>query len=145
MKTLFEEDHIVCYFDEAENIIYHKWLKPEKGKIFREGLLRVLENFMRLNVDQPGLHWLADTQQLSVLPLEDQQWLNDTWNEALFVKANVKTHAVIVGSDVFARYAMEKFKKSMNLKYASRNICLETFANEEMAYDWFKKLNSRVV
>lgn len=63
-----------------------------------------------------GLHWLADTQELSILPLDDQKWLDEVWNDTIFVKAGVRSHAVIVGNDVFARYAMEKFKKTMTQK-----------------------------
>ncbi len=48
-----------------------------------------------------------------------------------------------VGNDVFAKYAMEKFKKTMNIKYAAQNILLETFKDEKDAYGWFKRLNSK--
>lgn len=142
MKTLFEEKYLICQFDEEERIVYHKWLDKAKGEDFRSGLTRVCNEFIKLKRDFPDLHWLGDTQQLTVLPLEDQKWLDEVWNDMLFVKAGVKSHAVIVGNDVFSKYAMEKFKKSMNIKYSNKNILLETFKDEKEAYQWFKRLNS---
>lgn len=142
MKTLFEEKYLACYFDEEERIVYHKWLDKAKGEDFRSGLLKVRNEFIKIKKNIPDLHWLGDTQKLSVLPLEDQKWLDEVWNDLLFVKAGVKSHAVIVGNDVFAKYAMEKFKKTMNTKYATQNILLETFKDEKDAYQWFKRLNT---
>jgi hypothetical protein len=116
MKTLFEEKHLACYFDEEERIVYHKWLNKAIGEDFRSGLLKVCNEYIKLKKTILGLHWLADTQELSVLPLDDQKWLDEVWNDTIFVKAGVRSHAVIVGNDVFARYAMEKFKKTMTQK-----------------------------
>lgn len=141
MKTVFEEDHLVCHFNEENNVLHHIWKDKAKGDQFRNGLLKVYDAYIALKKEHPGLHWLADTRNLSVLPLADQQWLDDTWNELLFVQAGVKTHAVIIGDDAFAKYAMEKFKNTMTKRYASQQIKLETFVDEREAYDWFKKLN----
>ncbi|ELR69660.1 hypothetical protein C900_04885 [Fulvivirga imtechensis AK7] len=141
MKTVFEEDYLICHFDEESKVLHHIWKDKAKGDNFRKGLLKVYDTYIALKKDHPGLHWLADTRKLSVLPLADQQWLDDTWNELLFVQAGVKTHAVIIGDDAFAKYAMEKFKNTMNKRYASQQIKLETFVDEREAYDWFKKLN----
>ncbi len=142
MKTLFEEEFLVCKFDEENKILYHIWLDKAKGDLFRNSLLKVLDHYKKLKSDHPVLHWLGDTRNLSVLPLDDQKWLDVTWNELLFEEAGVKTHAVIIGDDAFARYAMDKFKNSMNQKYASKNIILETFKDEAAAYSWFKKYNN---
>jgi len=72
--------------------------------------------------------------------VDDQGWLQRVWNETLFVKAGVKTHAVIIGDDVLARYAMEKFKKTMQKQYVDKNLHLETFSDKESAYSWFKSV-----
>lgn len=142
MTTLFEEDFLVCRFDEDNNILYHVWLDKVKGNMFRDGLLKVLDIYINLKKEQPLIHWLGDTRKLSVLPMDDQKWLDEIWNELLFVEAGVKTHAVIIGDDAFAKYAMEKFKKTMNERYAEQKIKLETFKDEEEAYEWFRELNS---
>lgn len=143
MKKLFEEEFLVCNFDEEHNIVYHIWLGKVKGDDFRNTLLKVLGFYKNLKKEHPVLHWLGDTRNLSVLPLEDQKWLDVTWNELLFVDAGVKTHAVIIGEDAFTKYAMEKFKKTMNEKYAQQNIKLETFKDEISAYKWFTNLNKK--
>lgn len=142
MKTLFEEEFLICQFDEENKILYHIWLDKAKGDVFRNALLKVLDFYKTLKSSYSTLHWLGDTTKLSVLPIADQRWLDETWNELLFVEAGVKTHAVIIGDDAFARYAMDKFKNSMNQKYADQNIILETFKDEAAAYNWFKMLNT---
>ena len=60
----------------------------------------------------------------------------------LFNKAGVKSHAVIIGNDVFAKYAMEKFKNSMQELYADKRLHLETFPDKDAAYQWFKVIES---
>ena len=133
MKTLFEEEFLLCKFDEENKILYHIWLDKVKGELFRNSLLRVLNYYKNLK-----------TRNLSVLPLDDQKWMDETWNELLFVDAGVKTHAVIIGNDAFAKYAMDKFKNTMNQKYESQNIALETFKDEAAAYSWFKNFNNSI-
>ena len=144
MKILFEDQFIRCQFDEEHGILYHVWLDKVKGDDFRNNLLKALDFYKTLKKDNPHLHWLGDTRNLSVMPIADQKWLDETWNELLFVDAGVKTHAVIIGDDAFTKYAMEKFKKTMNQKYASKKIILETFKDEEAAYAWFMNLNEKI-
>ena len=145
MEELFKEPYVECYFDGEAHVLFHIWLKRPTSEQFRNGLKRVYDEFLKHKEKHPCIHWLADTRNLGVLSLEDQGWLEKVWNEMLFVKAGVKTHAVIVGNDVFAKYAMEKFKKTMTEKYASQNLHLGTFPTKESAYTWFgevvKKLN----
>lgn len=145
MKTLFENEFIVCQFDEENSIISHIWLDKVKGDDFRKNLLKVLDFYKTIKRDSPTLHWLGDTRKLSVMPIADQKWLDEAWNELLFVDAGVKTHAVIIGDDAFSKYAMEKFKKTMNQKYADKKIILETFKDETAACAWFKNFNEKIV
>lgn len=142
MKIVFEEDFLTCSFDEEHKILYHTWRDKAKGDTFRNGLLKVYDTYMSLKKEHSRIHWLGDTRKLSVLPLADQKWLDEVWNELLFVQAGVKTHAVIIGDDAFAKYAMEKFKNTMTERYASQKIKLETFRDEPEALAWFKQLNS---
>jgi hypothetical protein len=51
---------------------------------------------------------------------------------------------VIIGTDVFAKYAMEKFKTSMQAKYVDRKLFLETFPDKESAYKWFKQTETQM-
>jgi hypothetical protein len=138
MKTLFSLDFLDCFLDEEAKILFHVWKKKPKGDEFRTGLTKVCNEYVELKKTEPVLHWLGDTQLLGVVPIEDQGWLDKTWNEMLFVKAGVKTHAVIIGTDIFAKYAMEKWKKNMQAKYAGQSLILENFATKEDAYKWFK-------
>lgn len=139
MKVLFEQKGLVCYFNQEEKVVFHKWLEKAKGENFRAGLLKVCDEFMKLKKDHPVLHWLGDTRNLGVLPLDDQKWLDEVWNGHLFEKAGVKSHAVVINNDVFLKYAMQKFCNTMNQKYAAQKVQLATFTSEEEAYQWFKK------
>jgi hypothetical protein len=144
MKSLFKEVTLECFLDEEARVLFHIWYGKPSSYNFRESLMRIYDEYMihKKEFDTP-LHWLADTQSLGVVSIDDQGWLEKVWNETLFVKAGVKTHAVIIGSDVFAKHAMEKFKKSMQQKYANKNLYLETFPNKDSAYKWFKSIEEK--
>lgn len=145
MKTLFSEEHLDCFLDEDANVLFHVWKRKPKGDEFRTGLTKVYNEYINLKKDKPVLHWLGDTQLLGVVSIDDQGWLDKVWNEMLFVKAGVKTHAVIIGTDIFAKYAMEKWKKNMQTKYAGQNLLLDTFPTKDEAYHWFKSAEKDLI
>jgi hypothetical protein len=138
MKTIFSEDFLDCLFDEDAKVFSHVWKRKPKNDEFRRGLTNVYNEYISHKKKHPILHWLGDTRLMGVVSLEDQSWLDKIWNEMLFVKAGVKTHALIIGTDIFGKYAMEKFNKSMQTKYASQNLQMGTFTDKEAAYKWFK-------
>ena len=138
VTTVFSEDSLDCFFDEEAKVLSHVWKRKPKGDEFRNGLTKVYSEYIKHKKSFPVLHWMGDARLMGVLSLEDQSWLDKVWNEMLFVKAGVKTHAVIIGTDIFAKYAMEKFKKSMLSKYADKDLLMDTFPDKEAAYKWFK-------
>jgi hypothetical protein len=138
MKPVFSLDYLDCFFDQEANVLFHVWKRKPKGDEFRKGLVKVHDEYINLKKTLPVLHWLGDTRLLGVLSIEDQGWLDKVWNEMLFVKAGVRTHAVIIGTDIFSKYAMEKWKKSMQAKYSVQQLLLDTFPSKEDAYKWFK-------
>jgi hypothetical protein len=141
MKSLFKEVTLECFLDTDARVLFHTWYGKPSSQGLREGLMRIYDEYMihKKDFDTP-LHWLGDTRSLGVVTVDDQGWLNKVWNETLFVKAGVKSHAVIIGEDVFAKYAMEKFKKIMQEQYADKNLQIETFPDKESAYKWFKSI-----
>lgn len=144
MKNLFKTDYLECFIDEDSLVLFHAWLRKPTSKEFREGLTNVSNEFVKHKNDKKVLlNWLGDTLKVGVLSIEDQGWLDRVWNEMLFVKAGVKTHAVIVGNDVFAKYAMEKWKNNMIKKYTGQNLHLETFVDKVAAYKWFKSIDNK--
>ncbi len=143
MNTIFKEDYLECYHDEENNVLMHIWTRKPSSEEFRAGLINVHRNYVKFNNPDMPLHWLGDTRKMGVLGLEDQAWLDAVWNRMLFVEAGVKAHAVIVGADVFAKYAMEKFNKAMQEEFSAQKVFLDTFENKEKAYDWFKSVEDR--
>lgn len=143
MKKIFSRDYLDCFLDEEAMVLFHVWLRKPTSPEFRDGLLSVAKEFTDYKAKHgKSLHWLGDTRNVGVLSIEDQGWLDRVWNETLFVKAGVKNHAVIIGKDVFAKYAMEKFKTNMTTKYAGKNLHLETFEDKDSAYKWFASLSN---
>ncbi len=140
MKTIFKEDYLECFYDEANSVLFHVWIRKPSSEEFKDGLTRVYDTYLSYKKTGTLLHWLGDTRNMGVLSIDVQQWLDEVWNEMLFVKAGVKTHAVIVGKDVFAKYAMDKFKNAMMEKFAAQKIHLDTFEDREAAYEWFKSV-----
>ncbi len=140
MKSLFKESFLECFLDTEAKVLFHVWLSKPSNEQFREGLTKVFDQYQIYKKQIAPFHWLGDARLLGVISLENQGWLEKVWNDMLFVKAGVKTHVVIIGTDVFAKYAMEKFKTSMQSKYADKNLHLETFPDKESAYKWFKSV-----
>lgn len=136
-RFIFEDDFVICELDDSLPVLKHRWKKEPTGKHFRETLLLILEHFKEFNKTTEDLAWLADTQLLGELDRETEQWLANTWDDLLFNQAGVKIHAVILGDDLFAEYAMEKFKMDSEEK-RDRDVQLGVFIDEEEAYDWIR-------
>jgi hypothetical protein len=145
MKLLFKENYLECSLDVDARVLFHVWTQKPTSEQLRSGLTRVFNeyNTHKKSFNTP-LNWLGDTQKIGVITIEDQGWLEKVWNEMLFVKAGVRAHAVIIGGDVFAKYAMEKFKNSMQTKYADRHLFIETFKDKTDAYKWFKSIEDQI-
>ncbi len=145
MKSLFKESYLECFIDSDAKVLFHVWLTKPTNEQFKQGLTKVFDQYQIQKKQISPLHWLGDTRLLGVISIENQGWLDKVWNDMLFIKAGVKTHAVIIGTDVFAKYAMEKFKTSMQAKYNDKDLRLETFPDKESAYKWFKSVEPSLV
>jgi hypothetical protein len=134
---VFEDDFVICQLDDSLPVLKHRWKQEPTGQHFRETLLRILEHYQVFSKKYSDLAWLADTQLLGELDRETEKWLAEVWDELLFEKGGVKFHAVILGDDLFAEYAMEKFKMEAEKK-RDRDVQLGVFIDEEEAYDWIR-------
>ena len=144
MESLFKEPVLECFLDRNSKILFHVWTNKPTHDQFKNGLTKVFDQYQIYKKEISPLHWLGDTRLLGVLSLESQGWLERSWNDMLFLRAGVKSHAVIIGTDVFAKYAMEKFKTSMQGKYKDKKLFLETFSDKESAYQWFKNIETQM-
>jgi len=82
---------------------------------------------------------LADTTELGELDEKTETWLVEEWEELLFVKSDVKIHAVILGESIYADYPMENFKQDAEEKFQTYNVHLGVFSDQEEAYSWIKE------
>ena len=101
--------------------------------------MKVYDTFVENKAKFNTLHWLGNTKNMGVLGKETKEWLDNSWNEALFVKAGVRSHAVLVGTDIFGKYAMQQFSNTMSKIYKEKNLKMGVFETEEQAYEWFVK------
>jgi len=140
-QTLFDLDYLICTLDEKHAVLSHAWKRKPTSEEFEEGLMKVCHAYIEQKPKFPKLHWLGDTKNVGVLSLKTQKWLDDVWNETLFNKAGVRTHAVLVGSDVFGKYAMQKFANQAEKMYEKQNLKMGVFETEPEAYKWFEQHN----
>ena len=145
MRTIFTNDYLECYLDEENGVLIHIWIRKPNSEEFKNGLIKVYETYVSEKGNYQLLHWLGDTRKMGVVSLDDQHWLDNVWNEMLFVKAKVRTHAVIIGDDIFSKYAMEKFRDEMLSQFEEQDIHLETFIDKDGAYEWFKSMEKVLV
>lgn len=136
IKQIFEESYIVCSFDDSVPVLSHRWLAQANAANFRNSLIRMAGVFKELKVQYPNLTWLGDTTNLGVLSLETQAWLNDFWLPYM-LEVGIRYHALVVPKDVFAKFAMNKFKDKAAAK--SQEIQAHHFAEERLALEWLRK------
>ncbi len=136
--TVFENEYVICELDDSIPVLKHRWKKAPLGKIFRENLVKIQQQYVQLAKLHDNLAWLADTQSLGEVDEETEKWFSEVWNDLLFNQARVKIHAVILGEDLFAEYPMEKFKMDAEQKFQQLNVQLGVFSDEEEAYDWIR-------
>lgn len=141
VTTILENDRVICELDDSVPVLRHKWLQNTKGEDFRNQLVEIQGEYLKLKDDHPGLKWLADARELGELTSEDDKWLETEWEKLLFVDAGVKVHAVILADDIYADYSMEKFKTMANKKYEEEGVSLGVFLIEENAYKFLKEHN----
>lgn len=138
-NVLLDNELVRCELDSTIPVLKHRWLQRPTSEGFRSQLLAIQKIYIQQKKEYPGLKWLADTELLGELTTEDEKWLAGTWEKLLFVDAELKVHAVILGDDIFADYSMENFQSKSSLAFAEKGVKLGVFMNEERAYEWLKE------
>lgn len=142
--NIFENDAVICELDDSLPVLRHRWKHESSGEEFKTNLLRILDEFENLKSSYAMLAWLADTTLLGELDEETEQWLVDEWEDLLFKKAEVRIHAVVLGSNIFADYPMEQFKKDAEQKFDHFHVHLGVFSTMQDAYRWIKEQQIRI-
>ena len=137
-NVLLDNGLVRVELDDTLPVLKHRWLKRPSSDDFRSQLVEIQEMYVQQKTQYPGLKWLADTELLGELTSEDEKWLEDTWEKLLFIDAELKVHAVILGDDIFADYSMEHFKIKADKTFKEKGVKLGIFMNEEKAYAWLK-------
>jgi hypothetical protein len=136
---IFENEWVVCELDDSLPVLKHRWVKETTGDDFKTNLLRILDEYETLKHSYNSLAWLADTALLGELDEDTEHWLVAIWEDLIFREAQVKIHAVVLGSNIFADYPMEQFKTDAEQKFEEFNVQLGVFSNVEEAYRWIRE------
>lgn len=137
--VVLENDLIRCELDPTLPLLKHRWVKKPTSEEFRSQLEDLQKVYIEQKKAYPNLKWLADTELLGELTADDEKWLKVVWEQLLFVDADLKVHAVILGDDIFADYSMEHFKAEADRTFAEKDVKLGVFLTEEKAYEWLKR------
>jgi hypothetical protein len=143
VKTVFEENYITCYFDDSIPVLSHRWKGHVSNENFRAALMRIIDTFKQLKKEYPTIAWLGNTTDLGILSLDTQSWLRDKWTPIL-IQAEVRHHALVVPKDVFAKFAMNKFKDNADAHHQD-SIITGHFPDEKLAHEWLRKLQPALV
>ena len=141
-KILFEESYIVCYLNPEVPVLAHRWKSHPTSGDLRAALMRMITHFKELKKEYPQLTWCGDTTNLGVISMDTQSWLTQQWPD-IMVEAGLKYHALVVPKDVFAKFAMNKFKNNLD-DHHSEQIIINQFADESSAFEWLQKCVSLV-
>jgi len=139
VERILDNEFLLCELDDSLPVLRHYWKKAPSGEQFRSNLLKVLEEYRPLSLSFKELAWLADTAKLGELDEKTETWLVEEWEDLLFVKTDVKIHAVILGESIYADYPMENFKQDAEEKFQTYNVHLGVFSDQEEAYSWIKE------
>ena len=142
ITTIVENDLVICELDTALPVLKHRWLRKASSEEFRSQLQQIQKEYVRLSADHPSLMWLADTELMGERSPEDEKWLEEVWEEMIFVEAGVKVHAVVLSNDIYADYSMEKFKVLADGKFEELGVRLGVFMDTTSAYEWMKEQGS---
>jgi hypothetical protein len=137
--TIFENDAVVCELDDFLPVLKHKWKRESTGEEFKSNLLRILGEFELLRSSYNMLAWLADTTFLGELDEDTERWLVESWEDQIFNNGKVMIHAVVLGTNIFADYPMEQFKKDAEQKFHHFQVHLGVFSTIQDAYKWIKE------
>ena len=136
---LFENEYVECQLDDSLPVLQHRWKKEPSAEAFKANLIKILQSYNELKNSYTNLAWLADTALLGELDEWTEKWLVDVWENLLFEKSNLKIHAVILGSNIFADYPMEQFKADAEQKFKRFNVHLGLFSNQADACRWIRE------
>ncbi|MDA0196364.1 MAG: hypothetical protein O2887_14910 [Bacteroidetes bacterium] len=139
ITTIFVNDFVICELDLSVPVLKHRWLRPPESQEFRDTLVTLQKEYIKFKDKHPNLKWLVDTELLGERTPEDEKWLEEVWEQLLFVEAGVKIHAVILSDDIYADYSMEKFKSLADSKFRETGVKLGIFMNEKDANQWLEE------
>ncbi len=136
---IFDNEFVTVQLDDALPVLMHRWKQEPPSEEFKFTLERILTEYKSLCKSYINLAWLVDAALLGELDEEVEKWLQEEWEQMIFVEAGVKLHAVILGQSIYADYPMEKFKSDAETKFNSFNVHLGVFSNQQEAYSWIKQ------
>lgn len=117
------------YFDNDINSVVMEWHGYATSNQFKEGTELMLNTLIRHN----GSKVLADIRDMTLIGMEDQQWINDVFLPRA-TKFGFKAIAIIKPSSYFNKIAVE----TISYKADKEKLTINFFDNTEEAKAWLK-------
>jgi hypothetical protein len=136
---ILDNEFVTVQLDDSVPVLMHRWKQEPPAEEFQFILKRILAEYQALSKSHRKLAWLVDAALLGELDQEVENWLQNEWEQLLFVETGVKIHAVILGRSIYADYPMEKFKTDAETKFTAYNVHLGVFSNQPEAYTWIRQ------
>jgi hypothetical protein len=108
LLDILDNEFVTVQLDDSVPVLMHRWKQEPPAEEFQFILKRILAEYQALSKSHRKLAWLVDAALLGELDQEVENWLQNEWEQLLFVETGVKIHAVILGRSIYADYPMEK-------------------------------------
>lgn len=130
VKQILKESYCDIYFDEADKILYAKWIGFLKPDQVRRGC-SAMTDFIKKN--QTKVH-LSDHRNLRVLTKDVQDYLTQEWFPEV-ERAGLRKVAALVSEDIFAKATVE----SVNHTARVGLLTIRTFDSHHQCLEWLKE------
>ena len=117
------------YFDKDINAVVMKWQGYATSNQFKEGTELMLNTLINYN----GSKVLADIKEMTLIGMEDQQWINDVFLPRA-TRFGFKAIAIIKPRSYFNKIAVE----TISYKVDKEKLTINFFDDVEEAKDWLK-------
>lgn len=119
------------YFDKDTGSVVMEWHGYATSRQFKEGTELMLNTLIKNN----GSKVLADIREMTLIGMEDQQWINDVFLPRA-TKFGFKAIAIIKPKSYFNKVAVE----TISYKVDQDKLTINFFDNSDDARNWLKEI-----
>ena len=118
------------YFDKGIDAVVMEWHGYATSRQFKEGTELMLNTLIKYN----GSKVLADIRDMTLIGMEDQQWINDVFLPRA-TKFGFRAIAIIKPRSYFNKIAVE----TISYKVDKEKLTINFFDDIDEAKEWLKR------